>query len=88
MSAQPNAVPSLLYSMATGRVNRLSLNLVFQVARIVDSKTPTLQHLDALKTLGAGSATKLVFPLEFTSLVRPLVDHASEAMNRQKVPMG
>jgi hypothetical protein len=30
-----------------------------------------LQYLDALRALGASPATKIVFPLEFTTLLRP-----------------
>ncbi len=55
----------------------LALQKVFEVASTVDAKTMSLQYLDALKALGAGPATKLVFPLEFTSLLRPLFERAS-----------
>jgi len=34
----------------------------------------SLQYLDTLKALGASPATKIIFPLEFTSLLRPLFD--------------
>ena len=54
----------------------LALGTIFNVARTVDARTMTLQYLEALKALGAGAATKIVFPLEFTSLLRPLVDYA------------
>jgi len=55
----------------------LALQKVFEVASTVDGKTMSLQYLDALKALGASPATKIVFPLEFTSLLRPLFDKAS-----------
>jgi regulator of protease activity HflC (stomatin/prohibitin superfamily) len=55
----------------------LALQKVFEVANTVDAKTMSLQYLDALKALGASPATKIVFPLEFTSLLRPLFDKAS-----------
>jgi regulator of protease activity HflC (stomatin/prohibitin superfamily) len=55
----------------------LALHKVFEVASTVDAKTMGLQYLDALKALGASPATKIVFPLEFTSLLRPLFDQAS-----------
>ena len=55
----------------------LALQRVFEVASTVDAKTMSLQYLDALKALGASPATKIVFPLEFTSLLRPLLDKAS-----------
>lgn len=55
----------------------LALQTVFEVASRVDGKTMSLQYLDALKALGASPATKIVFPLEFTSLLRPLFEKAS-----------
>jgi len=55
----------------------LALQKVFEVASTVDAKTMSLQYLEALKALGASPATKIVFPLEFTSLLRPLFDKAS-----------
>ncbi len=39
----------------------------------------SLQYLDALKALGASPATKLVVPAEFTSLLRPLIEHTNVA---------
>lgn len=58
----------------------LALNEVFKVAQGVDSKTLTLQYLEALKALGEGAATKFVIPMEFVNLVQPLVAHAGQAM--------
>ncbi len=55
----------------------LALQRVFEVASTVDAKTMSLQYLDALKALGASPATKIVFPLEFTSLLRPLFEKAA-----------
>ena len=52
----------------------LALDKIFSVAKNVDSKTMTLQYLDALKALGAGASTKFIFPMEFTQLLRPLLD--------------
>ena len=52
----------------------LALHKVFEVASTVDAKTMGLQYLDTLRALGAGPATKIVFPMEFTSLLRPLLD--------------
>jgi len=40
----------------------------------VDTNTMSLQYLEALKALGAGPATKFVFPMEFTKLLQPFVD--------------
>jgi len=52
----------------------LALQKIFEVASTVDAKTMSLQYLDTLKALGASPATKIIFPLEFTSLLRPLFD--------------
>jgi regulator of protease activity HflC (stomatin/prohibitin superfamily) len=57
----------------------LALEKIYEVAHTVDSKTMSLQYLDALKVLGASPATKLVVPFEFTNLLRPFLEHTSEA---------
>jgi regulator of protease activity HflC (stomatin/prohibitin superfamily) len=57
----------------------LALDEIYKVAQGVDSKTLTLQYLDALKTLGEGDATKFVIPTEFLNLVQPLTDGARQA---------
>jgi hypothetical protein len=53
----------------------------------VDSKTLSLQYLDALKALGASPATKLVVPTEFTNLLRPLVEYTNSAATAQGTPV-
>ena len=40
-----------------------------------------LQYLDALKTLGAGPATKFVIPMEFTQLMKPFGNYVDQGMN-------
>jgi regulator of protease activity HflC (stomatin/prohibitin superfamily) len=57
----------------------LALDKVFSVAKTVDSKTMSLQYLDALRSLGASPATKFVLPMEFTRLLEPFVAHAENA---------
>jgi len=57
----------------------LALDEIHKIAQGVDSKTMTLQYLEALKALGAGDATKFVIPTEFVNLVQPLVAHATQA---------
>lgn len=52
----------------------LALDTIFKIAQTVDSKTMALQYLETLKALGAGPATKFIFPLEFTKLLGPLAD--------------
>jgi regulator of protease activity HflC (stomatin/prohibitin superfamily) len=58
----------------------LALDKVFAVARTVDSKTMSLQYLDTLRALGNSPATKLVVPMEFTALLRPLIGLAEAAV--------
>jgi regulator of protease activity HflC (stomatin/prohibitin superfamily) len=57
----------------------LALGKIFDVAHTVDSKTMSLQYLDALKALGASAATKFVVPVEFTNLLRPFLEHTNDA---------
>jgi regulator of protease activity HflC (stomatin/prohibitin superfamily) len=54
----------------------LALEKIFAIAHTVDSKTMSLQYLETLKALGASDATKILIPLELTSLLRPFVEHA------------
>lgn len=58
----------------------LGLSEVFKVAQGVDSKTLTLQYLDALQAMGEGAATKFIIPTELLSLVRPLTEHAARSL--------
>ncbi|MFO7698092.1 MAG: SPFH domain-containing protein [Anaerolineae bacterium] len=58
----------------------LGLSEVFKVAQGVDSKTLTLQYMEALRGLGEGAATKFIIPTELLGLVRPLTEHATRAM--------
>ena len=59
----------------------LALDRIFSVAQHIDSKTLTLQYLEALKVLGEGASTKFIFPMEFTKLLQPLED-----LMREKKP--
>jgi regulator of protease activity HflC (stomatin/prohibitin superfamily) len=63
----------------------LALGKIFEVARTVDTNTMSLQYLEALKALGAGPATKFIFPMEFTKLLQPFVDGGRTAAP-QKMP--
>lgn len=60
----------------------LALEKIFSVAKTIDSKTLSLQYLETLKAMGESPSTKYIFPMEFTSLLRPFVA-AAENMNRQ-----
>ena len=51
-----------------------ALGKIFEIAKGVDSKTLTLQYLEALKNLGEGASTKFIIPTELLSLARPLSD--------------
>jgi len=57
----------------------LALDKIFSVAKNIDSKTLTLQYLEALKAMGAGAATKIIFPMEFAKLMQPISDFARQA---------
>jgi regulator of protease activity HflC (stomatin/prohibitin superfamily) len=54
-----------------------ALATVFSVAQTVDAKTMSLQYLETLKALGSGQATKIVIPMEFTSMLQPLLNLAA-----------
>ncbi|MBI5648911.1 MAG: SPFH/Band 7/PHB domain protein [Chloroflexi bacterium] len=60
-----------------------ALQQIFSAAKDIDAKTMSLQYLDALKALGASPATKLVFPMEFTNLLKPLLAYTN-ASTEQK----
>jgi regulator of protease activity HflC (stomatin/prohibitin superfamily) len=55
----------------------LALDKIFSVAKSVDGNTMALQYLEALKTLGAGPATKFIFPMEFASFLKPFAGLAA-----------
>ncbi|CAG0965841.1 hypothetical protein ANAEL_00899 [Anaerolineales bacterium] len=46
-----------------------ALEAIFNAAKTVDQKTMTLQYFETLKSIGAGSSTKFIFPMEFTSML-------------------
>ncbi|NPA27230.1 MAG: SPFH/Band 7/PHB domain protein [Chloroflexi bacterium] len=48
----------------------LALDQIFNVARNIDDKTLTLQYFDTLKALGQGEASKIIFPMEFTEMLK------------------
>jgi regulator of protease activity HflC (stomatin/prohibitin superfamily) len=57
----------------------LALDKVYEIAKEVDSKTLTLQYLEALKNLGEGASTKFIIPTELLNLAKPLSDYAKGA---------
>ena len=48
-----------------------ALDRIHQIASEVDTNTISLQYFETLKEMGKGSATKFVFPMEFTNLLGP-----------------
>ena len=52
----------------------LALDKIFSVAKTLDTNTMSLQYLETLKTLGAGPATKFIFPMEFASFLKPFTN--------------
>lgn len=56
-----------------------ALQTIFNAAKGIDAKTMSLQYLDTLKALGASAATKFVFPMEFTNLLRPFIGYAAQS---------
>jgi regulator of protease activity HflC (stomatin/prohibitin superfamily) len=61
-----------------------ALQRIFSVAKGIDAKTMSLQYLDTLKVLGASPATKFVFPMEFTNLLKPFIGYAAETTEVNK----
>ena len=57
----------------------MALKEINAAAKEIDSKTMTLQYLEALKELGASDGTKLVIPTELVSMAQPLLAHALKA---------
>ena len=61
----------------------LALQQIEAAASAIGSKTMSLQYLDVLRELGTGPATKFVLPMEFTALLRPLVEHVERGDGTQ-----
>ncbi len=57
----------------------VALDKIYGVAQTVDSKTMTLQYLDALKTIGSSPSTKYIFPMELTNLLKPIIGMTQDA---------
>jgi regulator of protease activity HflC (stomatin/prohibitin superfamily) len=51
-----------------------ALEKIYSAASTIDQKTMTLQYFEALKTMAAGSSTKFIFPMEFTSMLTNFID--------------
>ena len=62
-----------------------ALERIFNAAKGVDSKTMSLQYLEALKAIGASPSTKFVVPLELTQMLAPFARPAGARHGRQGV---
>jgi regulator of protease activity HflC (stomatin/prohibitin superfamily) len=56
-----------------------ALARIQETAQGVGSNTMSLQYLETLQRLGQSEATKFVVPMEFTSLLSPLLRHTQES---------
>ncbi len=65
-----------------------ALTRIFNAASGVDQKTMALQYLEALKSLGAGPATKFVIPFEFTRWLEPFLDYIEPITGGPGTPGG
>ena len=54
-----------------------ALEKINTIAQTADARTMSLQYFETLKHLGEGSATKFIFPMEFTGLLRSFVQGVS-----------
>lgn len=59
-----------------------ALQEIFDTAKGVDANTMTLQYFEALKSLGNGASTKFIFPMEFTSLLKPMVNAMAKTVDK------
>lgn len=62
----------------------LALDKIYSIAKTVDAKTMSLQYLEALKALGAGPATKFIFPMEFQNFLKPIATMAQQSTEDKK----
>ena len=52
----------------------VALDKIYQIAQKLDANTLTLRYFDTLKELGSSAATKFIFPMEFTNLLKPFMN--------------
>ena len=57
---------------------RLALEKIQSIAKDISSNTMSLQYFETLKSIGQGDSTKYIFPMEFTSLLKPFIDSNKE----------
>ena len=51
-----------------------ALDKIYQVANTIDEKTMSLQYFETLKSMGSSPSTKFIFPMEFTSMLKPFLN--------------
>jgi regulator of protease activity HflC (stomatin/prohibitin superfamily) len=51
-----------------------ALDRIYQVANNIDEKTMGLQYFETLKAMGSSPSTKFIFPMEFTSMLKPFLN--------------
>ncbi len=59
----------------------LSLSAIYGSAKEVDAKTMSLEYLETLKSLGQSQSTKIILPMEFTELLKPLIGQVKGGMS-------
>ncbi len=57
----------------------LALQKIFETAQNLDANTMGLQYLETLKTMGNGPATKFIFPMEFTGMLKPFMENMAKS---------
>jgi regulator of protease activity HflC (stomatin/prohibitin superfamily) len=57
----------------------LALQKIYEVAQNLDANTMGLQYLETMKTMGSSPATKFIFPMEFTGLVKPFMENFTKS---------
>jgi len=83
-SAILNAEGARQASILNAEGYSISLSRIYDAAKSVDNKTMSLQYLDALKALGAGPATKFIFPMEFSRLAAAFSEWAGEVSSEKE----
>jgi len=51
----------------------IALEQINAIAQTADARTMSLQYFDTLKELGSSESTKFIFPMEFTTMLQPLL---------------
>jgi regulator of protease activity HflC (stomatin/prohibitin superfamily) len=62
----------------------VALERVNEVARGLDTKAMSLQYFDTLKDLGSSPASKFIFPMEFTNMLKPFLGMGSSDGDESK----